>query len=177
MRILESFFDNALVLELSEKVDNRGSKMVNFNKDEIGKLNIDFEIKEQRIYKMPKAGTFFGIHYQEMTHPQAKLISVIQGKGLDYIVDLRKDSLTYKEWKMIELSEEEPKVIYIPEGYGHAFLSLKDNTIQVFAVNEYFIGGCAKQINYNDPEIGLKLPVNNVIFSDYDKNAPFLPEL
>lgn len=177
MRILESFFDSVLVLELSEKVDNRGTKMVSFNKDEIRKLNIDFEIKEQRIYKMPKAGTFFGIHYQEMTHPQAKLISVIQGKGLDYIVDLRKDSLTYKEWKMVELNEEEPKVIYIPAGYGHAFLSMKDNTIQVFAVNEYFIDGCTKRINYNDPEIGLKLPVNNVVLSDCDKHAPFLSEL
>lgn len=46
-----------------------------------------------------------------MTHPQAKLVSVIQGKGVDYIVDLRKDSVTYKEWKMIELNEEEPKVL------------------------------------------------------------------
>ena len=176
MRILESIFDNVLVLEPSEKIDNRGTMIVSFNMEEIRKLNIDFKIKEQRIYKMPKAGTFFGIHYQEMTHPQAKLVSIFQGKGLDYIVDLRKDSLTYKEWKMIELNEDEPKVIYIPAGYGHAFLSMKDNTVQMFAVNEYFIDGYAKQINYTDSEIGLKLPINKVILSDYDKNAPFLSE-
>lgn len=174
MRIKESLFDNVLVLEPSEKVDDRGTRIVGFNKDEIRKLNINFEIKEQRIYKMPKAGTFFGIHYQELTHPQAKLVSVIQGKGLDYIVDLRKDSLTYKEWKMVELSEEELKVIYIPAGYGHAFLSMEDNTIQMFAVNEYFMDGSTKQINYRDPEIGLELPINDVIVSYYDKNAPFL---
>ena len=100
MRILERFFDNVLVLELSEKNDNRGTRIVSFQKDETSKIDIDFEIKEQRIYKMPKAGTFYGIHYQEMMHPQAKMISVIQGKGLDYIVDLRKNSSTYKEWKM-----------------------------------------------------------------------------
>lgn len=176
MRILESFFDNVLVLESSEKVDNRGTVSVKFNEDEIRKLNIDFVIKEQRIYKMPKVGTFFGIHYQEMPHPQAKLVSVIQGRGLDYVVDLRKDSVTYKEWKMIELNENDSKIIYIPAGYGHAFLSMKDNTIQMFAVDEYFIDGCARQINYSDLEIGLKLPVNNVILSDYDKNAPFLSE-
>lgn len=174
MRIKESLFDNVFVLEPSEKVDDRGTRIVGFNKEEIRKLNINFEIKEQRIYKMPKAGTFFGIHYQELTHPQAKLVSVIQGKGLDYIVDLRKDSLTYKEWKMVELSEEELKVIYIPAGYGHAFLSMEDNTIQMFAVNEYFMDGSTKQINYRDPEIGLELPINDVIVSYYDKNAPFL---
>lgn len=174
MRIKESLFDNVFVLEPSEKVDVRGTRIVGFNKEEMRKLNIYFEIKEQRIYKMPKAGTFFGIHYQELTHPQAKLVSVIQGKGLDYIVDLRKDSLTYKEWKMVELSEEELKVIYIPAGYGHAFLSMEDNTIQMFAVNEYFMDGSTKQINYRDPEIGLELPINDVIVSYYDKNAPFL---
>lgn len=174
MRIKESLFDNVFVLEPSEKVDDRGTRIVGFNKEEIRKLNINFEIKEQRIYKMPKAGTFFGIHYQELTHPQAKLVSVIQGKGLDYIVDLRKDSLTYKEWKMVELSEEELKVIYIPAGYGQAFLSMEDNTIQMFAVNEYFMDGSTKQINYRDPEIGLELPINDVIVSYYDKNAPFL---
>lgn len=176
MRIIERLFDNVLVLETSEKVDNRGTRIVGFDKDEIRKLNIHFEIKEQRIYKMPKAGTFFGIHYQEMTYPQAKLVSVIQGIGHDYIVDLRKDSLTYKEWKMVELSEEEPKVIYIPAGYGHAFLSMKDNTIQMFAVNEYFVEGYAKQIHYSDPEIGLKLPFNDIIISEHDKTAPFLKE-
>lgn len=176
MRIIERLFDNVLVLETSEKVDNRGTRIVGFDKDEIRKLNIHFEIKEQRIYKMPKAGTFFGIHYQEMTYPQAKLVSVIQGIGHDYIVDLRKDSSTYKEWKMVELSEEEPKVIYIPAGYGHAFLSMKDNTIQMFAVNEYFVEGYAKQIHYSDPEIGLKLPFKDIIISEHDKTAPFLKE-
>lgn len=176
MRILDSFFDNVYVLEPLTKTDNRGTMIASFNKDDIRKLNIDFEIKEQRIYKMPKAGTFFGIHYQDMTHPQAKLVSVIRGKGLDYIVDLRKDSVTYKEWRMVELNDKEPKAIYIPAGYGHAFLSVKDNTIQMFAVNEYFIDGCARQINYKDPEIGLKLPINSVILSEYDKNAPFLSQ-
>mgnify|MGYP003296474320 CR=1 FL=1 len=75
---------------------------------------------------------------------------------------------------MVELSEEELKVIYIPAGYGHAFLSMEDNTIQMFAVNEYFMDGSTKQINYRDPEIGLELPINDVIVSYYDKNAPFL---
>ena len=174
MRIIDSFFDNVYVIGYLKKLDNRGTMLSGFDKDEIRKLNIDFDIREQRIYKMPKAGTFFGIHYQEMTYPQAKLVSVIQGKGLDYIVDLRKDSETYKEWRMVELNDEEPKAVYIPAGYGHAFLSVTDNTIQMFAVNEYFVDGYAKQINYKDPEIGLKLPINKIILSEYDKNASFL---
>ena len=174
MRIIESFFDNVYVLEYLKKIDNRGAMLSEFDKSEISKLNIDFEIREQRIYKMPKTGTFFGIHYQDMTYPQSKLVSVIQGKGLDYMVDLRKDSETYKEWRMVELNDEESKAVYIPAGYGHAFLSVTDNTIQMFAVNEYFIDGYAMQINYKDPEIGLKLPINNIILSECDKNAPFL---
>lgn len=174
MKILEQIFDNVLVLEPSTNTDCRGRMMVGFHEDELKELQIDFRLKEQRVYSIPETGTFFGIHYQDASHPQAKLVFVIQGKGLDYIVDLRQSSATYKQWKSIELTAEIPRIIYIPEGYGHAFLSMKDNTIQMFAIDEYFIEGSTKQINYKDPGIGFKLPMEHVILSDYDKNAPFL---
>lgn len=174
MKIINSIFMKVKLLELSCREDSRGVMRIMYNEKDLSELGIRFTVKEYRVYKMPMKGTFFGIHYQDSDFPQAKIVSVIQGKGLDYIVDLRPNSKTYKQWKVIELCDDNARAIYIPEGYGHAFLSLEDNTIQQFAIDEYFVEDCAKQINYKDSKIGLSLPLDNIILSDYDKNAPYL---
>lgn len=174
MKIIDIIFEKVKLLGLSVREDSRGVMHVTYNEKDLSELGICFKVKEYRVYTMPMKGTFFGIHYQDPVFPQAKLVSVIQGKGLDYVVDLRPDSKTYKQWKAVELCADNAMAIYIPEGYGHAFLSLEDNTIQQFAIDEYFKADHTKQINYKDPQIGLSLPLDNIILSDYDKNAPYL---
>ena len=130
-----------------------------------------FNITEQRIYKIPHKHTFFGIHYQKPEGARGKIISVVQGKAMDYIVDLRPDSKTYKQYKSFELNENTPLLVFIPAGFGHGFLTLEDNTIQAFAIDADFEKDSSGIVNYKDPEIGLKLPVEDIIISDYDKNA------
>ena len=117
---------------------------------------------------MPK-NAFFGIH-----RGPSKLISVILGKGLDYIIDLREDSKTFKQYRTIELSGDIPRLIYVPAGFGHAFLSLSDNTIQAFAMDLKTIVGKSSPVNYQSPGINLELPVKDIIMADYDKNAEIL---
>jgi dTDP-4-dehydrorhamnose 3,5-epimerase len=174
MMIIDSIFEEVKILELSRREDSRGIMSVTYHEKDLSEIGIDFKVKEYRVYTMPTKGIFFGIHYQTSDYPQAKLVSVIQGKGLDYIVDLRPESKTYKQWKVIELCADNAKAVYIPDGFGHAFLSMEDNTIQQFEIDEYFIEDCAKQINYKDPGIGLRLPLKNIILSDYDRNAPYI---
>ena len=133
-----------------------------------------FEIKETRVYTMPQKGTFFGIHYSDEATPFSKLVSVVQGRGMDYLVDLRKESPTYLKWEAVELNADNALTVLVPAGIGHAFLSLEDNTIQLFAINKSGKDGHSKQINYADPQIGLKLEIPITQISDYDANAPFL---
>lgn len=142
-----------------------------FSKKTMTELPDGFNITEQRIYKIPHKHTFFGIHYQKAEAAKGKLISVIQGKALDYIVDLRPDSKTYKQYKSFELNADTLLLVFIPAGFGHGFLTLEDNTIQAFAVDADFEKDSSGIINYKAPEIGLKLPVEDIIISDYDKNA------
>ena len=174
MKIVETVFDKCYLIEPSSRNDNRGSMQVLYDDKEMRELLGGFEISEQRIYKMPEKHTFFGIHY--LKSGKGKLISLIEGRGLDYIIDLRPDSDTYKEVRTIELDEDNMNIVYIPAGFGHAFISTTDNTVQSFVVD------CGSQkaeqgfLNYKDPDIGLKLPVEDIIISDYDKNAPFLYE-
>ena len=170
MKIIEKIFDSVLLLQPDGREDSRGTMQVFFRKTTTELPDI-FNITEQRIYKIPKKHTFFGIHYQKPEAARGKLISLIQGKALDYIVDLRPDSKTYKQYKSFELNADSPLLVFIPAGFGHGFLTLEDNTIQAFAVDADFEKNSSGIVNYKDPVIGLKLPVDDIIISDYDKNA------
>lgn len=171
MKIKDKIFDSVLLLQPDGREDSRGTMQVFFSKKTMTELPGGFNITEQRIYKIPKKHTFFGIHYQKPEAARGKLISVVQGKALDYIVDLRPDSKTYKQYKSFELNADRPFLVFIPAGFGHGFLTLEDNTIQAFAVDADFEKNSSGIVNYKDPEIGLKLPVDDIIISDYDKNA------
>ncbi|MBR6442647.1 MAG: dTDP-4-dehydrorhamnose 3,5-epimerase family protein [Clostridia bacterium] len=176
MKVIERLIGDACVLELESRHDCRGS-MKMLSTEETEELLPGFVIREQRIYTMPEANTFFGIHFQSLPYPQAKLVAVLHGKGLDYVIDLRKESDTYRQWKAVELSAEKPLAVLIPAGFGHAFLSLEKDTVQFFAVDQHFVKGYSKGISYLDPEIGLKLPCENPVLSEADRHAPFLREL
>lgn len=170
MKIIEKIFDSVLLLQPDGRADSRGTMQVFFRKSTTELPDV-FNITEQRIYKIPHKHTFFGIHYQKSPAARGKLISVVQGKALDYIVDLRPDSKTYKQYKSFELNADRPLLVFIPAGFGHGFLTLEDNTIQAFAVDADFEIDSSGIVNYKDPTIGLKLPVDDIIISDYDKNA------
>lgn len=164
MKITETFFDQCLLIEPNMRDDSRGVMEVFFCPEQMRELSIDFELSEQRLYKM-RNKAFFGIH-----RGPAKLISLIQGKGIDYTIDLREGSDTYLDYKAVELSADKPQIVYVPAGFGHAFLSLGEDTIQAYAIDKRHMGE-TQPINYKSPSIGLKLPVEDVILSDYDKDA------
>ena len=170
MKIIEKIFDSVLLLQPDGREDSRGTMQVFFCK-KATELPADFNITEQRIYKIPKKHTFFGIHYQKPEAAKGKLISVVHGKALDYIVDLRPDSKTYKQYKSFELNADRPLLVFIPAGFGHGFLTLEDNTIQAFAIDADLEKNSSGIVSYKDPEIGLKLSIEDIIISDYDKNA------
>ena len=171
MKIIEKIFDLVLLLQPDGREDSRGTMQVFFSKKTMAELTAGFNITEQRIYKIPQKHTFFGIHYQKAEAAKGKIISVIQGKALDYIVDLRPDSKTYKQYKSFELNADTPLLVFIPVGFGHGFFTLEDNTIQAFAIDADLEKNSSGIVNYKDPEIGLKLPVEDIIISDYDKNS------
>ncbi len=171
MKIIEKIFDSVLLLQPDGREDSRGTMQVFFSKKTMTELPGGFNITEQRIYKIPKKHTFFGIHYQKPEAARGKLISVVQGKALDYIVDLRPDSKTCKQYKSFELNADTLLLVFIPAGFGHGFLTLEDNTIQAFAVDADFEKDSSGIVNYKDPIIGLRLPVEDIIISDYDKNS------
>ena len=165
-----------IVLEYEECKDSRGLSVSTFSKKELEKVGIVTEFLEESIYCPQKAGTLYGIHFQNKPVEQTKLLYCIKGRGLDFAIDLRRDSNTYKKWVCVELSSENRKQIYIPKGFGHAFLSLEDNTRVVMKIDNYFHPNYRKGIAWNDPELNITFPIENPILAQHDVDAPFLKD-
>ena len=165
-----------LVLEYEECKDSRGVSFSTFSKNELEKVGIFTEFIEENIYCPKKAGTLYGIHFQSKPMEQTKLLYCIKGRGLDFAIDLRRNSVTYKKWVCVELSSENRKQIYIPKGFGHAFLSLEDNTRVVMKIDNYFHPDHRKGIAWNDPGLNVAFPIENPILAQHDVDAPFLKD-
>ena len=166
--LIKEIFGKVKIYQIHTRVDNRGSLAYVYDEN-----MDDFKALETRIYSMPKEGTFFGIHYREENSPMTKFVTVIKGRGMDYVIDLRKESPTYLQWESIELSEENAIAVLVPAGIGHAFISLQNDTMQFYSVDRSGNDALSDRINYKDPKIGLKLPIPVSEISDYDLSAPF----
>lgn len=163
-----------LVLEYALNTESRGLSYAVFSKSGLHAAGIAMDVVEENVYCPAKAGTLYGIHFQNNPMAQSKLLYCTKGRGLDFAVDLRKSSRTYKRWVCVELSAENRKQIYIPKGFGHAFLSLGDHTNVVMRIDEYFDSLYARAIAWNDPELGIDFPIKNPILAPHDIEAPLL---
>jgi dTDP-4-dehydrorhamnose 3,5-epimerase len=176
MKVIKTDLKEVLIVEYEEMDDSRGTKYSTFSQREFAKFGIDFKYVEENIYCPLKTGTIYGIHFQNNPMPQAKLLYCIEGSGLDYAVDLRKESSTYLKWVSVKLSSENRRQIFIPKGFGHAFLSLEDKTKVVMRIDNYFDSKYSRQIAWNDPMIGIKYPITNPILAQHDIVAPKLAD-
>ena len=116
--------------------DERGKYIKLFSKEELKTLGIENEFVDDN-YLISKKGSIRGLHCQ-IKNPEAKLLSCIEGKILDIVVDLRETSDTYKQFFTFELDSKENKILYIPEGFAHGFLSLEDSKVIYKSSNYYF---------------------------------------
>ena len=164
MKIIKSFFTKKVLLIKPEThYDNRGEFSEIYNKYKFNEIGIK-KIFIQDNYSFSKYKyTFRGLHLQTKPFSQAKLIRVNKGKIIDYVVDLRKNSKTYGNHVKIYLSENVNELIYIPEGFGHAFLTLKNNTIVTYKVSNKYSPEHSITINYRDKAL-------NLDFKDLDRN-------
>ena len=154
--------------------DNRGFKIRIWSHEDFLKHEINFAPVESVIYEIPVAGTLYGIHFQLEPKPQQKLITLIAGAGVDYAIDLRPDSPTFKKWFSVELAATNHRQILIPRGFGHLFYSTAPDTKMLFQIDQEFDPALSKTISYRDPEIALDIRDRDFIVSPKDAEAPLL---
>lgn len=162
------------VLEYEINEDNRGISYKLFSKEELARVGIFTEFVEEILYCPTRKGTLYGIHFQNYPKAQSKLLYCVKGRGIDYAIDLRHNSDTYKKWVSVELSSQNRKQIFIPAGFGHAFLSLEDDTHVIMRIDNYFDSELSRSIIYADKVLNIDFNIIDPILSERDKNAPSL---
>lgn len=102
-----------------------------------------------------KKGVLRGLHFQRPPHAQAKLVRVGQGRALDVAVDLRKDSPTYGQNQLVELSAGNGNLLYIPAGFAHGFMALEDNTIFLYKCSDYYAPATEGGLRWDDADLNI----------------------
>jgi dTDP-4-dehydrorhamnose 3,5-epimerase len=121
-------------------------------------------------------GVIRGLHYQ-FPHSQGKLLSVLDGRVFDVAVDIRTDSPTYRQWAVVELSAENHRQLYVPEGFAHGFCVLGETALLSYLCTEEYRADCDAAIAWDDPDIGIRWPIKDGRLSGKDSNAPLLRDV
>jgi dTDP-4-dehydrorhamnose 3,5-epimerase len=160
------------VLLITPKVfkDSRGYFLESFNNKH---LPFNF-VQDNQSYS--EKNTIRGLHYQ-VVKPQGKLVRAIKGRILDVAVDIRKDSPTFGKHVAVELSSDNFKQLYVPEGFAHGFSVLSDEAEVLYKTTDYWYKEHDRSINFNDPELNIDWKIEGIpILSDKDRDAVFLKD-
>lgn len=172
MVFLETKIKGVFIIDLDRLEDERGFFARTFCAEEFEAHGLSNQFVQCSISFNKKKGTLRGMHYQVAPHPEAKLVSCIRGAIYDVIIDLRKDSSTYCQWFAVELSAENYKMLYIPEGLAHGFQTLEDNAVVLYQMSEFYQPECARGVRWDDPSFGIEWPLAERIISDRDRQYP-----
>ncbi|HYZ47647.1 MAG TPA: dTDP-4-dehydrorhamnose 3,5-epimerase [Sphingomonas sp.] len=158
--------------------DARGWFSETYRRDRFVAAGIEAEfVQDNQSFSRP-AGTLRGIHFQSPPHAQAKLVRCLQGRIWDVAVDLRQGSPTYGQSVAAELTADKGEQLYIPAGFGHAFLTLEPDTQVAYKVDDFYAPECDGGIRWDDPYLAISWPLPGAApeLSDKDKKLPLLKD-
>ncbi len=174
MKFTKTDLKDAYIIDLERLSDERGFFARAYCENEFKEHGIDSQIVQANVSYNHKKGTMRGMHFQEEPHGEAKLIRCTKGAIYDAIIDVRQDSPTYKEWIGVELNEENRRMLYVPEGFAHGFITLEDDVEVTYQVSEFYTPGAEKGIKYDDPMFNIDWPVEVEVISEKDRDwEPF----
>jgi dTDP-4-dehydrorhamnose 3,5-epimerase len=170
MKFIETKLKGAYIIELEPIQDERGYFARGFCVREFEKFGLSPCIVQCNISYNKKKGTLRGMHYQKEPFSEIKTVRCFKGAIFDVIIDLRENSSTFMQWQGVELTEANKKMLYIPKGFAHGFITLEDETQLYYHVSEYFNPKSERGIRYNDSAFNIKWPIKPVIISGKDLN-------
>jgi dTDP-4-dehydrorhamnose 3,5-epimerase len=172
MRFTPAPLKGAFIIDLQRHEDERGFFGRAFCEREFQGHGLSTPMVQTNVSFSKEKGTLRGMHYQAPPHEEAKLIRCTRGSIYDVIVDVRPDSSSFLEWMGVELSSENGRMLYVPEGFAHGFLTLEESAEVAYQVSEFYTPGSERGIRYDDPEIGIDWPGEVRVLSDKDRTWP-----
>ena len=160
------------IIKLETLTDKRGFFARSWCKKEFLDQGLVSECVQTNISFNKMKGTLRGMHYQKDPYAEVKLVRCIRGAIYDVVIDLRQQSYTYLDWMCVELNEDNRDMLYIPKGFAHGFLTLKDNTEVYYQMSEYYNPSAAHGLRYDDPTFKIKWPLAVKQIAEKDKSWP-----
>ena len=164
----------AHIIELEPFTDERGFFARTFCQKEFAEIGFDKPIVQINHSLTTRKATIRGMHYQSPPAAEIKIIRCIQGAVFDVMVDIRKGSPTFRKWIGIELSKENMRMVYIPEGFAHGFQTLTDNVELIYYHSEFYNKKYERGLRFDDAALAIKWPLEVTEISERDKNHPLL---
>jgi dTDP-4-dehydrorhamnose 3,5-epimerase len=160
------------LIDVEKREDERGYFGRLWCEREFTAQGLSTRIAQVNVGVSAQAGTMRGMHYQQSPWAEVKLIRCGRGAVYDVVLDLRKDSATYLQWVATELSQENGRMLYAPEGCAHGYLTLRDNTELSYMTSHCFVPEAAHGVRYDDATFGIKWPIEVRVISAADRNWP-----
>ena len=176
MNVIETSVKDVFIIEPDVCGDKRGWFFESWSEKKMQDKGLFYNFVQDNHSFSALKGTLRGLHFQKGDAAQAKLVRCSRGAVMDFAVDMRKNSPTYKKWVGVELSAENHRQLLIPRGFLHAFLTLTDDVEFLYKADNYYSPENDRNILWNDPEIGIDWGIENPILSEKDKNAPLLKD-
>ena len=175
MRFTPSRIPGAWVIDIEPIHDQRGFFAMTWLPGEFRAHGIEPVMAQCNLAFNHKRGTLRGMHFQSAPHAQAKIVRATRGSLLDVIVDLRPDSPTYRKWDSVELTQDNRRMLYMPEGIAHGYLTLTDDVEAYYHTSRPWEPKAEAGVRWNDPAFGISWPFEPVVISEKDRQWPLLP--
>lgn len=172
MVIKNTDIKDACIIEIDKKEDDRGFFSRAWCAKEFRAHGLNTNLVQANVSFNRKRGTLRGMHYQVAPREEVKLVRCTQGSICDVIIDLRKESSTYEQWVAVELTADNHRMLYVPEGCAHGFQSLEDDTEVFYLVSEFYSVEAERGVRWDDPAFGVRWPIDVTNISDKDKSWP-----
>jgi dTDP-4-dehydrorhamnose 3,5-epimerase len=170
MKILPTKLPGVWIVDLEKHEDERGYFARSWCRREFEEHGLNPNLVQCSLSFNHKKGTLRGMHCQIAPHGETKLVRCTRGAIFDVVVDLRPASPTYKQWAAAELTSENGRALYIPEGFAHGFQTLADDAEVFYQMSEFYHPESARGIRWNDPALKIEWPFPDPILSARDKN-------
>jgi dTDP-4-dehydrorhamnose 3,5-epimerase len=169
---IETKLKGAFIIEQEKHKDERGFFARTFCQREFEERGLNSRVAQCNVSFNKQKGTLRGMHYQASPYEEAKLVRCTNGAIYDVIIDLRPGSITFKKWLAFDLTEQNRRMLYIPEGFAHGFQTLKDNSEVFYQMYEFYYPEYARGVRWNDPAFGIEWQIDDPVISAKDQQHP-----
>jgi dTDP-4-dehydrorhamnose 3,5-epimerase len=172
MHFTETALAGAYVVDVDRREDERGFFARSWCRDEFARHGLAPRLAQCNISFNRRRGTLRGMHFQRAPYEEAKVVRCTRGRILDVLLDLRPASPTFCRWIGVELSADNHRMLYVPEGVAHGFQTLDDDTELFYQMSETYHAEAAAGVRWNDPRFGIEWPIPSPIVSERDAAFP-----